>query len=126
MPHQSLQRTQDEIQKILADARAKSMRRWVPGAQDDAAAIEQARVHFDSSLIPPEQGAVEVEPHIAQVLQIDHGAIRVWFLTCLQTQRVFFDERTGLFGVAWGPDSSTGNYVDLGLRTDDPLDAFLA
>jgi len=126
MPDQSLQRTPDEIRRIVADARAKSTRRWVPGKQADAVAIEQARVQFDSSLIPPEQGAVEVEPHIAQVLHIEHGEIRVWFLTGPQTQRVFFDERSSLFGVAWGPDSTTGNYMDLGFRTDDPLDAFLA
>ena len=126
MPDQSLQRTPDEIRRIVADARAKSTRRWVPGKQADAVAIEQARVQFDSSLIPPEQGAVGVEPHIAQVLHIEHGDIRVWFLTGPQTQRVFFDERSNLFGVAWGPDSATGNYMDLGFRTDDPLDAFLA
>ena len=126
MPDQSLQRTPDEIRRIVADARAKSTRSWVPGKQADAVAIEQARVQFDSSLTPPEQGAVEVEPHIAQVLHIEHGEIRVWFLTGPQTQRVFFDERSSLFGVAWGPDSTTGNYMDLGFRTDDPLDAFLA
>lgn len=126
MPDQSFQRTSDEIRRVVAEARAKSTRRWVPGMQADIAAIEQARSQFDSSLIAPEQGTVEVEPHIAQILNIEQGAIRVWFLTGPQTQRVFFDERPSLFGVAWGPDSVTGKYVDLGFRTDDPLDAFLA
>lgn len=122
----SLQCTAEEVQRIVADARAKSTRSWVPGKQADIATIEQARGQFDLSLITPEQGTVEVEAHMAQILNIEHGALRVWFLTSPQTQRVFLDERRKLFGVAWGPDSATGKYLDLGFRTDDPIDAFLA
>jgi hypothetical protein len=126
MRDHSLQRSSDEIRTVIVNALAKSTRKWVPGKQVDEMAIEQVRNQFVSSLIPPEHGAVQVELHTAQILHIEPGAIQVWFLTSQETQRVFFEERSGLFGVAWGPDSATGNYVDLGFRTDDPLDAFLA
>jgi hypothetical protein len=126
MRDHSLQSSPDEIRIVVVDALAKSTRTWVPGKQVDETAIEQIRNQFVSSLIPPEHGAVQVEPHTAQILHIEPGAIQVWFLTRHETQRVFFEERSGLFGVAWGPDLGSGNYLDLGFRTDDPIDAFLA
>jgi hypothetical protein len=44
----------------------------------------------------------------------------------MSSQRIFFDESANAFGVAWGPDDKSGDYIDLGFRTDDPIDAFLA
>jgi hypothetical protein len=126
MSDHSLQRTSEEIQKIVADACAKSTRSWVPANRSSIATIEQARSQFALILIPPEQGGIEVGPDVSEILNIEHGTLWVWFLTSPQTQRVFFDECRNLFGVAWGPDSATGKYLDLGFRTDDPIDAFLA
>ncbi|MCW5633350.1 MAG: hypothetical protein KIT17_08445 [Rubrivivax sp.] len=113
------------VARLVAEARAQSTRKWVPGEEADPVAIERVRREFDSSLIAPEIGSIEVEPHTADVLSIRAGRRSVWFVTRLGTQRIFVDDESGLFGVAWGPDASTGKYVDLGFRTEDPIDAFL-
>lgn len=126
MPDSTLNRTPSEILQLVTAARARSTRVWVPGHDADPAAIQQARKEFDSSSISPVAGSIEVEPHIAGVLNVEAGSRVVWFITSCATQRVFVDDSSGLFGVAWGPDSTTGRYIDLGIRTDDPIDAFLA
>lgn len=126
MPDQSLKLTPDEIRAFVAKAREKSSRSWVPENQPNATTIEQVHRRFDSSLISPEQAEIDVDSDFAGLLGIEPGAHRVWFLTAPTPQRVFLDERTMRFGVAWGPDSNTKKFVDLGFRTDDPIDAFLA
>jgi hypothetical protein len=118
--------TIDDVRRTVAEARARSTRQWVPGKEGDPLAIQKARAEFDSSLVAPEVGTIEIERHTAAILSVEAGMRRVWFLTKPTTQRVFLDEGAGTFGVAWGPDSATGNYVDLGFRTEDPIDAFLA
>jgi hypothetical protein len=115
-----------DVEKIVSAARASSSRQWVPGADGDPRAIQKACADFDLSRVAPEAGFVLVEEHLAPVLGTSAGPHRVWFITGLASQRVFLDEETGKFGLAWGPDSVTGNYVDLGFRTDDLIDAFLA
>lgn len=119
-------RTASEVMQLISLAISQSTRQWVPGRGTDAAAILQARKDFDSSLIHPVIDSIDVEPHIAGVLQVEPGGHPVWFITGPAAQRVFLDDHSGLFGVAWGPDAVTGRYVDLGIRTDDPIDAFLA
>ena len=116
--------TADDVQRFVAMVR--STRQWVSGKGGDPLAIQKARLQFESCLIAPEVGVVEIEPHAATILNVGAGMRHVWFLTAQSTQRVFLDESIATFGVAWGPDSGTGNYVDLGFRTEDPMDAFLA
>lgn len=116
----------DDVRRALADAVIRSTRRWVPGKENDPLAMRNTRIAFDSSLITPELGVIEVEAHAAVMLNLEVGQHQVWFLTKPATQRVFLDEVSEKFGVAWGPDSATGRYVDLGIRTVDPIDAFLA
>jgi hypothetical protein len=118
--------TAEEVEQIFAEAKGRSSRRWVPNGGDNPTAINDAWVQFESSRIGPLVGEIEIEPHIAEMLNVDAGMHSVWFLTAPTKQRVFFDELTGNFGVAWGPDVVTGSYVDLGFRTGDPMDAFLA
>jgi hypothetical protein len=89
-------------------------------------ALQNVHAEFEQSLIEPEEGVVEVEPHIAAILSVEAGPHAVWFVTAPSAQRLFFDERSEKFGVAWGPDSATGKHVDLGFRTGDPIDAYLA
>lgn len=126
-PHEKAMRHDaNDVLRTVAEARARSTRQWVPGKEGDPHAIQRARAEFESSLVAPEVGTVEIEHHTASILNVEAGIRRVWFLTEPTTQRVFLDEDTGTFGVAWGPDSATGRYVDLGFRTDDPIDAFLA
>jgi hypothetical protein len=126
MSHSRLFRTSTEIALLIAAARARSTRQWVPGRSADPTAIQRAREDFDSSLISPVADSVEVDQPIAEVLNVEPGTRAVWFITKHATQRVFVDDSSGLFGVAWGPDAATGKYSDLGIRSDDPIDAFLA
>lgn len=116
----------DDVRRLLAEAVIRSSRRWVPGKENDPLAIQNTRVAFDSSLITPELGVIEVEPHVSVMVNLEVGQHQVWFLTKPSTQRVFLDESSENFGIAWGPDSVTGRYIDLGIRTVDPIDAFLA
>jgi hypothetical protein len=118
--------TADRVQRLVAEARALSSRQWVPGQIGDVSAIRQARAHFDACLIFPEVGTIKIEPHVSTFLKLDAGTREVWFVTKMSSQRIFFDESANAFGVAWGPDDKSGDYIDLGFRTDDPIDAFLA
>lgn len=118
--------TSEAVKQFVARAVLKSSRVWVPGHDGDSSALETVHAKFAAASIQPEQGVVEVEPHLATVLNIEVGPHTVWFVTAPSTQRVFFEEPSSMFGVAWGPDSATGKYVDLGFRTGDPIDAFLA
>lgn len=115
-----------QVRKLVGDACATSRRTWVPETSCGGETIESARARFDATLIDPEKGWITVELHVAEILGVPAGRIPVWFLTVPGIQRVFFDERQRLFGVGWGPETTTGDYVDLGFRTDDPIDAFLA
>lgn len=124
MPANPLKRKPADVARLVAEAKSRSTRKWVPGKDADPKAIDRVRKEFDRCLISPEIGSIEVEPPIAAVLSIDAGSRSVWFITKPTIQRVFVDDESGLFGVAWGPDSS-GRYVDLGFRTEDPIDAFL-
>ena len=118
--------TTEEVMRVVAQARARSTRQWTPGNAEDPMAMQKVHVEFNASLIAPEPGWIEIESHTASILNIEEGSRMVWFVTGPKTQRVFLDECLGAFGVAWGPDSATGKYVDLGLRTSDPIDAYLA
>jgi len=122
----AMKRSPAEVHQAVLIAFQNSTRQWVPGQDDDPDAIHKSRTRFIASLIAPEVGNVEVEPHVAATLSLGPGAIPVWFVTGPAAQRVFLDERTDNFGSAWGPERSTGRYVDLGFRTSDPIDAFLA
>lgn len=80
----------DDVRRLLAEAVNRSTRRWVPGEENDPLAMRSTRLEFDSSLIIPELGLIEVEPHAAIILKLDVGLHQVWFLTKPATQRVFF------------------------------------
>ena len=119
----SPQRKPEDVARLVAEARSRTSRRWVPPKDDKPITIERVHAEFDSNLISPEIGSIEVEPHVAGLLNIPIGSRHVWFVTKPATQRVFVDDESGQFGVAWGPVVSTGRYVDLGFRTGDPIDA---
>jgi hypothetical protein len=120
------QRTPDDVRRFVLAALARSTRQWVPGREADSSALQKVHAEFNSSLIEPTTDFIEVEPHVAEILNIESGSRQVWFVTEATTQRVFLDEPLDSFGVAWGPDAATGKYIDLGFRTEDPIDAFLA
>jgi hypothetical protein len=76
-------------------------------------------------LVEPEAGLVKIDEFHARNLGFPPGDHRVWFITRGDPQSVFFDEIANLFGCCWGPDKDTGDYVDLGYRSQDPVEMYL-
>ena len=110
---------------LLTEALAGSTRQWVPAQHERASSINEIRDLFIAELIDPESGFIDIEPHIAGVLSVRPGLQEVWFLTTLSDQRLFLDESTKLFGVALRVGEKDSKYVDAGVRTNDPIDAYL-
>ena len=79
----------------------------------------------EACLLTPEKDWISVDSFHAKNLNISAGTHLVWFITRMDPQSVFWDEHSGLFGTCWGPDPKSGNYEDLGFRSDDPLRMFL-
>lgn len=114
-----------EVTRRVEQAFRQTTRKWVPGKDGDPFALEKAHREFLSSLIKPEHGVVLITEALAEVVGIPAGPHDVWFVNHGAVQRVFYDENSGEFGVAWGPDE-TGTHIDIAARTSDPIDAFLA
>ena len=115
-----------EINARVTQALAASTRGWVPGGEGDPLALRKVHERFKEARFFPEPNSVTIEWTLEHVGGSCGSILPVWFITSGQPQRVFYDERTSLFGVAWGPDAQTSLYADLGFRTGDPIDAFLA
>jgi hypothetical protein len=85
----------------------------------------EIRQKFFSACLPiPEVGIVHLDEFHARLPNLHSGDYVVWFITKNSPQSVFFDESSGLFGCCWGPDQDSGEYADLGYRSDDPVEMF--
>jgi len=85
-----------------------------------------SRSQFLSVCLPePEPGLVRLDEFHARLPNQFPGTYAVWFITRGSPQSVFFDECVGLFGCCWGPDRDTGEYSDLGYRSQDPVEMSL-
>lgn len=69
---------------------------------------------------------VYVDEFCARNLASTEGEHLAWLITEDDPQSVFFDEATGQFGVCWGPAAGTNEYKDIGFRSGDPVDMYLA
>lgn len=81
-----------------------------------------ANANTKTELIEPALRTVIVEPHIVHLVDLPAGTHMVYFVTEDNPLSVFYDPSSESFGAAWGPDESTGQYLDLGFRSDDVLD----
>lgn len=116
----------DQVDRFVDDAFQASTRQWVPGKAGEAAAdMDDVRSAFSASRHAPLRGEVVIESHTAAHLGVRAGPLPVWFVARAGDHHVFLDAFSRVFGVAWGPDATTGELYDLGFRTPDPLDAFL-
>ena len=77
-------------------------------------------------LIEPKSGLVWLDEFHARLPGHVPGSRVVWFVTQSDPQSVFFDERDGSFGACWGPARDGAQYVDLGYRSLDPVEMFVA
>lgn len=116
----------EAVDARVNQAAASSTRTWVPADCECGGTIEEVRRTFTAARVWPTQGAVEVEIAHSAHLGVSPGDHRVWYVARRDGQAVFFEERTGCFGVGWGPKAGSDSLVDLGIRTEDPIDAFLA
>jgi hypothetical protein len=55
------------------------------------------------------------------LVDLPAGMHKVYFVTDDDMQSVFYDPASESFGAALGPDEDTGQYIDLGFRSDDVL-----
>lgn len=90
-----------------------------PGSVEER--IASATSWFNARRITPVPRTVNVPEHVAQFVGGPTGARLVYFVTEDDPQSVFYDEVTGSFGAAWGPDVESGEYIDIGQRSPDPL-----
>lgn len=72
----------------------------------------------------------KIEVHLAAFrgtcLGLPEGIRTVWLIIKDSPQSVFYDAFTGSFGACWGPEKDTGSYIDLGFRSDDPIEMYTA
>ena len=95
---------------------------YVHHVTDPAAYLEAVRSRFIATRITPSARAVHIEQHVSFMLGLPEGDHVVYFVSEDEPQSVFFDPKTESFGCAWGPESETNRYVDLGVRSSDVLE----
>jgi hypothetical protein len=116
-----------EVDALTCVSFERSTYDFVPSATlDPSEYLAPYRAAFLKARVAPEQGVVVVEPRHAERLGVTAGTLAVWFITRGDPQSVFFGVTVGKFGAAWGPERETGIDYDLGFRSDDPFEMFMA
>jgi len=105
------------VSKSLAGERSV----YLGHVPDPECYIQSIRQRFLDKRIEPALRTVIIEPHIVHLEDLPAGTHMVYFVTEDDPLSVFYDPSSESFGAAWGPDESTGQYVDLGFRSDDVL-----
>jgi hypothetical protein len=88
--------------------------------------IAEQRSEALSARVDPEQVNLVVDDFHASAVGLAPGVYVVWKVIECDGDVVFFDPESGQFGLAAFLDGSHTDLVDLGLRTNDPFEAFLA
>ena len=107
----------DSVEKALAIANAVTSSK----VQQDVVARFRQGV-----LAAPELISVFVDEPQARFLGRPPGNYEVWLVMKDDPQSVFYDPVSRLFGACWGPDIVTGRFVDLAVRSANPLEMYLA
>ncbi len=79
-----------------------------------------------NKLIEPREIQVSLADFRAPFVGLPEGIYSVWLLVEDSPQSVFYDPLTKKFGASFGPDIYTGENIDLGFRSDDPLEMYIA
>lgn len=101
---------------------------WVAARLDDSSrASGPSSAHFKSRILEvPEMVTVTLAAYRAPHVGLTPGEHRVWLVVKDDPQSVFYDCATQKFGACWGPDRDTGELIDLGFRSHDPLEMYTA
>jgi hypothetical protein len=105
------------VSKSLAGERSV----YVGHVPDPERYVQFIHQRFLDKRIEPILRAIIIEPHIVHFVNLPAGTHMVYFVTEDNPVSVFYDPSCESFGAAWGPDESTGEYIDLGFRSDDVL-----
>lgn len=104
----------------------QDVQRRVQDALERSECPAESKRIFELDRVPrPTPRMVELDEFHTRSPQLSPGLFWTWCVSEGGPQSVFFDEVSGLFGVCWGPDRETGGYMDLGYRSQDPVEMSL-
>jgi hypothetical protein len=109
------------IDEVVSNSLAGERSLYVHHVPDPERYVQSIRQRFLDKRIEPALRTVIIEPHIVHLVDLPAGTHIVYFVTEDDPLSVFYDPSCESFGAAWGPDESTGQYIDLGFRSDDVL-----
>lgn len=109
------------VDEVVSKSLAGERSLYVSHVADPERYVQSIRQHFLDKRIVPALRTIIIQPHIVHLVDLPAGMHTVYFVTEDDLQSVFYDPASESFGAAWGPDESTGQYIDLGFRSDDVL-----
>lgn len=109
------------IDEVVSKSLAGERSVYVHHVPDPERYVQSIRQGFLDKRIVPALRTVIIQPHIVHLVNLPAGTHMVYFVTEDDLQSVFYDPSSESFGAALGPDESTGQYIDLGFRSDDVL-----
>jgi hypothetical protein len=78
-----------------------------------------------SYLSVAEEITVSLADFRAPFVGLEPGDHRVWLVIRTGAQSVFYDPKNRNFGACWGPEIGSGEWLDLGFRSDDPFQMYV-
>ena len=120
--------TAREVDALVSRALAESRWRSLPRRKGHTSGLLRALERFEALRIFPVPASISLGLELERLLGVHARRLNAWFITWGQMYRVFYDEKSGSFGMAWAPDGDDEHklYTDTGLRTDDPVEALIA
>lgn len=109
------------VDKVVSSSLAGERSLYVSHVADPERYVQSIRQYFLDKRIVPTLRTIIIQPHIVHLVDLPAGTHTVYFVTEDDLQSVFYDPASESFGAALGPDESTGQYIDLGFRSDDVL-----
>ena len=110
------------VDEVVSKSLAGERSLYVSHVADPEQYVQSIHQHFLDKRIVPALRTIIIQPHIVHLVDLPAGTHTVYFVTEDNPLSVFYDPSSESFGAAWGPDESTGQYLDLGFRSDDVLD----
>jgi hypothetical protein len=80
----------------------------------------------EKKLLEPKEIQVSLADFRAEFVGLAEGVYSVLLVVEDSPQSVFYDPLTKKFGACFGPDVNTGEYIDWGFRSDDPIEMYIA
>jgi hypothetical protein len=114
-----------------AQALTQEQINWIEAAFSNAAiqpCCKQETMNraVSKRLLTPRSIQVSLADFRAPFVGLPEGIYSVWLLLEDDPQSVFYDPATKKFGACWGPDVHTGEIIDLGFRSEDPIEMYIA